>query len=259
MRFTIPLLGGLALAIAAPAFAQSETDPPKPVTASGSAVLVTDYRFRGLTQNDEDIALQATINVTHKSGFYVGTFISDIDGSGKTPALRGYGGAEVDLYAGYGKTFANGVGVDGGLLYYYYPGAIDGLDTDFFEPYASLTYTIGPVAAKVGAAYAWAGQSGLDFTAGSDDNIYAFGEASVGIPNLPITVKGHLGYTNGSLGLVNLSGKDSYYDWSVTAEATKGPAKVGVSYVDTDITNFGGFSQRLGRGSTVVGYIGLSF
>ncbi|WP_161978379.1 TorF family putative porin [Sphingomonas oligophenolica] len=271
MRFTTLLLGGFALATAAPAFAQDDTAPPKAITATGSVTLLTDYRFRGLTQTDGDVAVESTININHKSGFYIGTFISNIDGSGRTPALTGYGDAEVDLYGGFTKALSNGIGTDVGLLYYYYPGGVDGQHTDFFEPYASFTYTIGPVATKLGAAYAWGGQSGLagfDVKGGNDDNIYVFGEGSVGIPTTPVTLKAHLGYSSGSLGSVNAPGSNdnNYYDWSLTAEAVRGPFKLGVSYIDTDISNtrlpgFGrnGFASELGRGSTVLGYIGASF
>ena len=246
--------------------ADTPTAPPKALSITGGVTLVTDYRFRGLTQSDEKPAIQATINLNHASGFYVGAWASSIDGGldGSTPALTGYGSAEVDLYGGFTKTLNSGLGVDIGLLYYLYPDRSKGLNTDFFEPYASVNYTIGPVNAKVGAAYAWGGQDGLNYTAGTDDNIYAYGELSGSIPQTPITLKGHLGYTNGSLGLVNTTARDSYYDWSLTAEAViKGHFKIGVSYVDTDISNAvvggRGFAQRFGRGATGLAYIGFSF
>ena len=87
------------------------------------------------------------------------------------------------------------------------------------------------------------------------------------IPKTPITLKSHLGYTKDSLGLVNPSADDSYWDWSLTAEALfKGHFKIGVSYVDTDISNrkFNGlipkgFAQTLGRGATGLVYVGYSF
>ena len=270
MRFTTLLLGGLALASAAPVFAQDAAPPPA-VKLTGGATLISDYRFRGTTQSNGDRAIQGTVNLNSAIGFYIGTWASEIDGSGKTPALTGYGKAEVDLYGGFTKTFKNGIGMDAGLLYYYYPDHVSGQNTDFFEPYASLTYTIGPIAAKLGAAYAWGGQKGLsgfDVKGGNDDNIYAYGEASVGIPKTPITLKGHLGYSDGALGSLNPagSGDNNYYDWSVTAEAVGGPLKVGVSYVDTDISEARlpgfqrrGFASQLGRGSTVLGYVGVSF
>lgn len=259
MRFSTVSLAALALAGATPAFAQDATDPPSAVTVTGSVTLTSDYRFRGLTQTDEDPALQGTINVNHESGFYVGTFASTIDGDGDTPLLTGYGDVEIDFYGGFAKTLDNGLGIDVGLLYYFYADADKGLDTDFFEPYAAITYTIGPVATKLGAAYAWGGQDGLDFTGSNDDNIYGYFDASIGIPSTPLTLKGHVGYTDGSLGLVNLSGSQTYWDWSGGVEAVGGPFKVGVSYVDTDVSNRGRFAQTLGRGSTVLGYVGFAF
>jgi uncharacterized protein (TIGR02001 family) len=292
MRFSIFSMSALALTAAAPAMAQDATpatgqDTPatptegrNPASATvadttasapaikvtGGATLISDYRFRGLTQSDSGPAAQGTINVNSKLGFYVGTFVSTIDGSGKTPLLTGYGDVEVDLYGGYTKTLPNGLGIDAGLLYYYYASAKSGLNTDFFEPYASLTYTLGPVAAKAGAAYAWGGQSGLDFTGGKDDNLYLYGEGSVGIPTTPVSLKGHVGRTRGSLGLANLNPDNhGYWDWSATAEGVGGPLKVGVSYVDTTITSRyipafrGQFNQHLGRGWTVLGYVGLTF
>lgn len=276
MRISTMTLGALLLAASAtPALAQTATpadvakDAPAPAPATseppllkvtGGATLISDYRFRGLTQTHSNGAIQGTININSKYGFYVGTWASTIDGSGKTPLLTGYGDAEVDLYAGYTKTFGNGVTVDGGLLYYYYPSAVKGLNTDFFEPYASVAYTIGPVTTKVGGNYAWGGQPGLDFTTSSDDNIYVYGEASVGIPKLPVTVKGHVGYTSGSLGLANLVATDkNYLDWSLNLEVAAGPVKIGTTYVDTDVSNFGKYAQKLGRGAKVLGYIAFNF
>lgn len=271
IRASARTLAIASLALCAPAFAQaeeqageeqaSEADAPGPITISGNITGVTDYRFRGLTQTDEDGALQATVNVNHESGFYVGAFASTIDGSGDTPLLAGYGDVEIDLYGGFTKTFDNGLGVDVGLLYYWYADANSGVNTDFFEPYAALTYTIGPVSTKLGAAYAWGGQDGLDFTASNDDSIYGYFDASIGIPTTPITLKGHIGYTDGSLGLANPDADQTYFDWSVGAEAVGGPFKVGVSYVDTDVTNAApdSFAQVLGRGATVLGYVGFVF
>lgn len=260
MRISTTTLGALLLAAStAPAFAQ-DTAPPKPFTLTGNVTLTSDYRFRGLTQSDGDGAIQGTLNLNHASGLYVGTFVSTIDDK---VSLPGYGGAEVDLYGGYAKTLNNGFGFDAGLLYYLYPDGAKGVNTDFFEPYASISYTIGPVSTKVGVNYAWGGQKGL---IGEDDNTYVYGQAGVGIPGTPVTLTGHLGYTSGSLGLVNLNADDdSYLDWSLNAEAVGGPFKVGVTYLDTDVSDkyvpaLGGrFDQKLGRGSTVLAYVGVNF
>jgi uncharacterized protein (TIGR02001 family) len=268
MRFSTISFGALLLAATTtPALAQ-DTAPPKPFTITGNVTVTSNYRFRGLTQTDGDAAVQGTLNLSHSSGFYVGTFVSTIDGGldGSTPALTGYGDAEVDLYGGYAKTLNNGIGFDAGLLYYLYPGKAGDLDTNFFEPYASLSYTLGPATAKAGVNYAWGGQKGLDFTSGHDDSTYVYGQLGTGIPGTPLTLTGHVGYTSGALGLVNLNpADDSYLDWSVNAEAVGGPFKVGVTYVDTDISDAfvpalnGRFDRKLGRGSTVLAYVGVNF
>lgn len=60
-------------AFAAPAFAQDEA-PASAVTVSGSAAITSDYRFRGISQSDENIAVQSGITIAHDSGFYIGTW-----------------------------------------------------------------------------------------------------------------------------------------------------------------------------------------
>jgi uncharacterized protein (TIGR02001 family) len=251
MRFSMITLGGLMLAAATPAMAQDgDTDPAPAVTVTGGVTLTSDYRFRGLTQSDKDVAVQGTVNINHESGFYVGTWASSIDDE---VSLPGYGGAEVDLYAGYTKTLPSGVGFDVGLLYYLYPDGADGVDTDFFEPYASVIYSVGPVTAKVGANYAWKGQSGL----ADNDSLYLRGDVTVGIPNTPVSFLGHIGHTDGQLGV--LAADRKYTDWSLGLEASYKFAKIGVQYVDTDITNDSGYADAIGADPTVLGYLTFSF
>ena len=266
MRFSTLAPAALLLAVATPAIAQDDTAPPPAVTVTGGVTAVTDYRFRGLTQTNKDPAIQGTVNVNSSSGLYAGVWASSIDGGpdGSTPLLTNYGGAEVDLYAGFTKTLSSGLGFDIGLLYYYYPDA-KGINSDFFEPYASINYTIGPINAKVGANYAWSGQSGLDFTAGDDDSLYLAADLTATIPNTPLTLKAHYGLSNGSLALANPTvADDTYADWSLTAEYVKAPFKAGVSYIDTDVTSIttpgiGNYARELGRSATVVGYVGITF
>ncbi len=255
MRFYTPSLTALALAATAtPAFAQ-DTEIPEPITVSSTVTLTSDYRFRGLTQSDEGPAAQAGIVVKHESGFYIGGWASSISND----SLPGYGEAETNLYGGFSKATDSGIGIDVGLLYYLYPDAATDVDTDFFEPYAALTYSLGPVNTKVGAAYAWGGQDGLDFTGGKDDNLYLYADAAVGVPTTPFTLNAHVGRSEGALGLYNIDSNDVYWDWSAGVEWAGGPFIGGVKYIDTDISNDFGFAQSLGRGSTVIGYVGFAF
>ncbi|WP_435418417.1 TorF family putative porin [Parerythrobacter aurantius] len=193
---------------------------------SGNVALVSDYRFRGVSFSDGDFALQGGLDLTHTTGFYVGTWASSI--SGGTP----YGEVELDVYAGWTGDIADGVTFDAGLLYYIYPtgGEIAdplNFDTDYFEPYASIATTLGPVGATVGVAYAW-DQDSL----GGDDNLYLYSDFEVGIPSTPFSLTAHLGYTDGFFAT---TGDGESFDWGVGAKAALGDnLTLGLNYVDTE-------------------------
>ena len=244
MRSSIKGLIGLALlTTAVPAFAQEAAEEaPPPVTVTGGVTVVSDYRFRGVSFTDEDFAVQPTITLTHESGVYVGVWGSNLD---DTPV---FGEVEVDLYAGYATEVAPGTTLDVGVIYYWYP---DGTgNSDYFEPYASIKTTIGPVSAKFGVAYAW-DQSAL----GSDDNIYLYTDLTYGIPNTPVTLVGHLGYSDGALAFGG-----SYWDWALGADVSFAPFTLGVRYIDTDLDDFTGIpAADTLYDETVLFTIGVSF
>lgn len=249
MRFTHLIAGGLCLA-ATPSFAQDETAPPPPVTITGSAALVSDYRFRGISQSDEDVAVQAGVTATHESGFYGGFWASNLAGWGT------FGGAnlELDLIAGYKFKPTETATLDVGVTYYMYPGGFN--NTDFFEPYAKLSGTIGPLSATAGVAYAPKQQAlgnyyfnGASAAAGvyddegdKNDNLYVWGDFSAGVPNTPLTAKAHIGYSEGNSGLgpfaTSIAPTGEYWDWMVGVDLVvpRTPLTLGVAYVDTDIT-----------------------
>ncbi len=252
MRTSFGSMLGLTLAIlATPAFAQSEpTDPPPAITFTGGATLVSDYRFRGISQTDKRFAVQGTFSIIHKSGLYATVWGSSIDD-------YVYNGAdqEIDLVAGFKKT-VNGATVDVGILYYYYPGS-GGVASDFFEPYASVAYIFGPVTAKATANYA-PKQSALRVIPGlsrKEDNLYLAGDLSAGIPNTPVSVSVHIGH---NFGPSYLSIGKEYTDYSIGASVTHKNLTLGVQYVDTD----GDFITPSGRNASKAGVVvslGASF
>lgn len=195
------LVAGSAM-VATPALAQ-ESD----ISISGNASVVSDYRFRGVGLSGGDIAIQGGIDVGHSSGFYVGTWGSSIDGGV-------YGSTELDIYGGWSGEVTSGVKADVGVLYYAYPNATPGADVDVVEFYGSLAFTLGPAATTLGVAYA-PEQDGL----ANDDNLYVYGDVAVGIPGTPVTINGHLGYTDGALAPAFLAGSldKNGLDWSVGA------------------------------------------
>ena len=95
-----------------------------PQTLSGNVTLVGDYRFRGLSQTYTQPAIQGGIDYTPaaggRGGVYVGAWGSNVSGN---QFLNG-GSLELDLYGGYRWTGGGGkVGLDLGVLYYWYPRA----------------------------------------------------------------------------------------------------------------------------------------
>ncbi|MXP47302.1 hypothetical protein GRI43_07840 [Altererythrobacter luteolus] len=198
---------------------------------SGNVALVSDYRFRGVSFSDGDIALQGGIDLGHSSGFYVGTWASTISGG------SAFGELELDVYGGWNGDVAEGLTFDVGLLYYIYPtGDIPGVDTDYFEPYASISTTLGPVSATLGAAYAW-DQDSL----GNSDNIYVYTDFEVGIPDTPVSLSAHLGYTDG---VFSTDTDGTSFDWGLGASyAVTDSLSLGVNYVDTQGPSFEDFTD----------------
>lgn len=247
IRLAAALAPVMVAAFATPAMAQDEESGP--ITVSGSAALVSDYRFRGISMTDKEMAVQAGATVSHESGFYVGTWGSNLAGWGTFLGSN----MELDVFGGY-KTEVGGVGVDVGLTWYMYPGGLD--NTDFAEPYVKLSAPVGPASVLVGVAYApkqealgqWynSGASALtgvyDNPGAKADNVYLWTDVSTAIPDTGMTLKAHLGYTNGgNKGLgpqgTSVSPTGEYLDWMVGADYALGPVTLGVSYVDTDISN----------------------
>lgn len=248
MRKSILGLSAVALAVlSVPAFAQDEPAPA--LTVTGSAAVVSDYRFRGISQTDKRFALQGGLTVTHESGFYVSTWGSSID-----DYVAAGSDQELDLIAGYSRTFGAAT-VDVGVLYYYYPGS-GGANTDFVEPYASIKGTFGPATAKLSAAYAPKSRAlSIDGGLTREDNLYVAGDLAASVPSTPLGVSAHLGH---SFGPSYLTIGDEYTDWSIGATYTWSHLTFGVSYVDTDKSLYSPSGRNISKAG-VVGSITASF
>lgn len=244
MRFSMFSLSALALAtaaVASPAMAQDATDPAPEITITGSATLVSDYRFRGFSQTNEEATVQGGFTVAHSSGFYVGTWGSGIGFAN---------GTEIDAFAGYSHAVASGLTADIGATLYLYPGASD---TTIFEPYASLTGTVGPASIKGGVAWAPKGQTAL----GDQSSVYLYSDVAIGIPKTPLKLKGHLGYSNSDSFLGGLDGE--VFDYSIGAEISWKALTLGVAYVNTDETKSLGWKDSIGADGAVLFTLGAAF
>jgi len=100
-------------------------------STSAGIALGTDYIWRGYSQTDNDPAISGSFDYAHSSGFYAGVWASNVD-------FGDDASSEIDLYGGFASEIGDtGIGYDVGVLRYFY----DGVDYDWTEVYASLSYS----------------------------------------------------------------------------------------------------------------------
>ena len=99
-------------ALALPTFATAQQAPAaakSPHTITGNISLVSDYRFRGISQTFGKPALQGGIDYAHEpTGIYLGNWNSNVNEGAGFPQ----GNLEMDFYGGWKKAFGD-FGLDG--------------------------------------------------------------------------------------------------------------------------------------------------
>jgi uncharacterized protein (TIGR02001 family) len=139
--------GILAAGLAVPSLAKAE-EPASPHTLTANVGLYSQYVFRGLTQTDEEPALQGGFDYAHKSGLYLGVWGSNVSwlSDDSTGFYEDGGSLELDIYGGLrGAIGKSDFTYDVGALYYWYPGdtrsgigAAGLTDADTLEIYGGL-------------------------------------------------------------------------------------------------------------------------
>jgi uncharacterized protein (TIGR02001 family) len=132
----------LGTAFTATGVMAAETEQ-SPHTITGNVGIYSQYVFRGLTQTDRDPAIQGGFDYSHSSGFYLGTWASNISWLRDFGSYSNGGSMEWDFYGGYKGTFGKSdFGFDVGLLQYYYPGdtAPGAAKADTLELYGALSW-----------------------------------------------------------------------------------------------------------------------
>lgn len=113
-------------------------------SVSGNVAVVSDYLFRGLSQTNRGPALQSGIEVDGAQGLYAGAWGSNISwlSDGSSTAAPISSSLEMDVYAGWRKSFASGVSLDAGIYSYIYPGSYPSGFTspDTTEGYVAVGY-----------------------------------------------------------------------------------------------------------------------
>jgi uncharacterized protein (TIGR02001 family) len=215
------------------------------LSTSGSALaeltanvgVANNYIWRGLTQTMNDPAISGGIDYAHESGFYAGTWVSNVSYAPNDPFSY-----EHDLYLG----FSGGEAVtwDVGYLYYNYD-SLAGFD--FGEIYGTVGFSGFSLSAWVLA------NTEADEGPGQD---FGFGEAYYVSLNYAIPIKGdlelglHVGRHSGDFSEAFNGVPGDYTDYSVSL------SKGGFSFTISDTNLASKTPDGLDNGSVkfVIGY-----
>ena len=205
---------------------------------SGNVALTSDYKFRGISQSNEDIAVQGGFDVAFDAGFYVGVWASSVDFD--TNNFGFDGSLELDGYVGWASDITDNVGVDVGYMYYSYPGD-EGPDGDYQELYLKVNLFGG----TLGAVYS------DDYYGGTGDFYYLSGDYSFGLgENFSLDL--HVGYNdiekNGGFLDTNT---DSYVDYSVGVTTSWLAVDWTLAYVGTDLNKKDVFGTKWGDDAAI--------
>jgi uncharacterized protein (TIGR02001 family) len=204
--------------------------------------LVTDYRYRGISQTRGEPALQGGADYSN-GPFYVGAWASNIKW------IKDFGGdadVEIDLYGGFKGEITKELTYDVGVLTYQYPSNKLSPNANTTEIYGALTY--GPATLKYSHA--------LTDTFGNPDSKNSFYlDLSAGFDvGSGVTLTPHIGYQKIK---GPYSGPGSYTDYALTVSKDFSGVVVSGSVIGTDADSTFYSSpangKELGKTTLVVG------
>lgn len=99
----------------------------------GTAAIVSDYTFNGVSRTDNGPALQLGLDYANDSDVYVGAWASNVDFGDADDTV-----AEIDLYAGKYFQISQIFSLDAGVDYYSFHGDSDSSDLSYGDVYAKL-------------------------------------------------------------------------------------------------------------------------
>jgi uncharacterized protein (TIGR02001 family) len=187
---------------------------------TANASVTNNYIWRGLTQSENNPAVQGGVDWAHDSGFYVGTWVSNV--SYETFDAFNF---EHDIYAGWGggnDTFS----WDVGYLYYNYDKAAE---FDFGEIYGSIGFGGFSVSLNVLANTEADEGPGQDF--GFGKTYYVSGDYAFEVLE-GVEIGFHIGYHDGDFSEAFNGVDGSYIDYN--AYIAKGGFAFMVTGTDAD-------------------------
>ena len=205
---------------------------------SANVGFFSQYSFRGIDQGGKEAAIQGGFDWAHESGFYIGTWASNVDFNDNESVT------EFDFYGGYTKEIQNGISVDLSMIGYTYPGAYANSNYDFYEYSFGLGKSIGSVSFSTAINYS------PEFFAKSGDATYWQGGLDYEFQG--IRVSGHIGKQ--WIDLETTYGAPDYVDYSIGASYLWQGFDLSLAYVDTDVTVGWNSTDQSGKeGRTIFG------
>ncbi len=138
MQLRQMIIGTGALLLSAPGWANWST----------TVTLASDYMFNGVSQTQNDPALQASVDYAADAGWYTGAWTSNVD----------YGEAaeqELDFYAGHWQQLNQDWSMDYGVAYYTYMGSSAANGLNYPEVWAKFGYTSDYGMTEFNGWYSW--------------------------------------------------------------------------------------------------------
>lgn len=183
---------------------------------SASVAMSSDYMWRGYSQTDNEMAISGSFDYGHSSGFYAGTWASNVDFALGSDQAH----VEVDVYAGFSNEIGEtGVSYDVGVLRYMYPGTDD---SDWNEYYLSLGY--GPL--SLGVAHS------SDVYGSDEDGTYYSAGFDYDLP-MNVAFSAGVGYYDYDDAVYGAAG-DSATDYRIGLSTELVGFGVDLTYTDTD-------------------------
>jgi uncharacterized protein (TIGR02001 family) len=220
-RFTKSALAvAFGALLTSPALAQTAA-PASDHTFTANVGIFSEYIFRGISQTGGKPAVQGGFDWAHSSGFYAGTWASNISWL-EDFGLYSRSSLEWDFYGGFKQNFpSSDFWYDLGTVYYYYPGSRNAgvVSADTWELYAGIGWK------WIGLKYSY----NVDDYFGTrptgqktDGTWYLDLSATYPFADTGFAIFGHYGYL------------DVDHDGSGPTEASYQDWKVGVSYTVPD-------------------------
>ncbi len=219
-KFKMTLIASSVVASLSAFAVPTYADDASAVSVSGTAAIVSDYRWRGLSQTFKKPAVQVGVNLGLPAGFYAGFWGSSISGIEYPDTAS----VETDWFGGYHYTVNDDVSFDVGGIYVYYPQASGNSNINTTEFHIAGTYKWLTLQYNVDASKYY----GLVDSKGSSyiqlDGHYPLTDN--------LTLDGHIGHQK----IKGDANSDlSYTDWSLGATYTLPKDwAVSLAYVDTN-------------------------